>query len=138
MSWKLIISKMRPFNNNFQGIISSNRTKGYAGYYHIFYHKFTPYHMDRCIGPPSSNQSIKDFWMKSFTVRELIYFQVRNFVQRTLRDFRDTRNDFWYIYIVIVKRHWAQALSRIEPRYFLKILSKTTVRHFSFGWFRKG
>ena len=57
-------------------------------------------------------------------VRELIYFQIRNFVQRTLRDFHDTRIDF---------RKWIN----VELENFQKS-NKATVCHFSFGWFRKG
>ena len=60
---------MRPFNNNFEVKISSN--------------------LHRIKGTEL---------MKSFKVRELIYLQARNFVQRALRDFRDTRNDFYVVY----------------------------------------
>ena len=60
--------------------------------------------------------------MKSFKVRELIYLQARNFVQRTLRDFRDTRNDFYVVYR-LVYRITQLAKNQIRRRFVIFLLT---------------
>ena len=60
--------------------------------------------------------------MKSFKVRELIYLQARNFVQRALRDFRDTRNDFYVVYR-LVYRITQLAKNQIRRRFVIFLLT---------------